>query len=254
MEESKLIWKNSVDLPDIVISLGSGFQVERTGDGRSAPSRASVLANLMPKGLRKNVSGLLDMVTATLHSDRDWKNYLQLQDPSFTSRCHRLDVGLSGKPPEIDQLDSMSKLDKEVARFLHSDNPSYTDPKYRNAHDHVKTIARKLLATLFYFVKNTEDSNQDEAREFGMLKCRLSPSMDMQFAALIAARPIFRTTETYEDESHSQAIEFMNTPDQWDLGSFSASISYWCSPRAEKRIIEVLFPTRSEEWEPIGGF
>jgi len=180
-----------------------------------------------------------------------------MQDPLFAARCHRLDVGLVNKPPKVDEVQEVGNLEREAQDYLSEHYFRYMDPMYKNAHDHIKVVARRLLASLFYFVKQgTQDGGvaHDDIKEFGILQCRLSPSMDVQFASLMASGPVFRVQEVFSGRTINQEVRYVNRQQQWHHATFSSEICYRINSSAERRVIQVQFPRRSLVFENISGF
>jgi hypothetical protein len=218
---------------------------------------------MLPRGLQKNIATAYDMMLSTLNCEKEWEDFIDAHrdDPKFVKSCHRLNIGLADKPPKLDDVQSMSLLEVEARDYLSSkSSPKQTntsfDRGYINAHQHIKAVARRLMAALFYFDEvpispETRDAGPANLhRVSGYLKCRLSPTMTVQFASLLKSGPVFRVCER-EDvfREVSQPI--------FDRESFSSDIvnlliSPGC-PRGKWRV-EVRFAEGSSVWECISGF
>jgi hypothetical protein len=226
-------------------------------------SKVNMLRKLLPRGLQKNIATAYDMVLSTLSCEREWDDFIDAHrhDPKFVKSCHRLNVGLTGKPPKLDDIESIPLLESEAENYLSPKPPQRQtntglDRGYANAHQHIRTVARRLKAALFYFdevptspeARNTTPRNLH--RISGYLRCRLSPTMTLQFASLLRSRPVFRVCEREDTFRKVSQPEF-------DLESFSSGVvdlfvSSGC-PRHNWRV-EVLFSEYSSIWECISGF
>lgn len=248
-EESGRIWK-STKPPDIVVSVGTGILVDRTGavDSRKS-SHMQSLKTFLPRGIKKKVETGLDMVQATLDCHREWLDFSQpLRGRPLSRNCHRLDVGLSTKPPALDDVDSMRELSWTGQAYLRSlESPS------RSRH-RIQAIARRLLATLFYL------SDEVPATFTGgsirsTLHCRLSPDSDGA-PALIGnmhvTRPLFRIREV--DESGEEVVRPIRFLEKFHEKTMSAPVELDVSTGTYDRFVEVQFPSRGKNWDAIGGF
>jgi hypothetical protein len=263
-EERRLIWPKGNNRPDIILSVGTGIQVQASGGMKKAEgSKVDMLRKLLPRGLQKNIATAYDMLLSTLSCEKEWDDFIDAHrhDPKFVKSCHRLNIGLAGKPPKLDDFGSIPLLESEAQDYL-SSKPSRRqintglDRGYVNAHQHIRTVARKLKAALFYFdeesispgTRDTKTTNLH--RISGYLKCRLSPTMTLQFASLLKSRPVFRVCE--RENTFREIFQ-----PKFDLESFSSDIvDLFFSPGCprDKWRVEILFAEYSSTWECISGF
>jgi len=185
------------------------------------------------------------MILSTLNCEKEWDDFVEAHrsDPNFVKNCHRLNVGLVEKPPNLDEVAQMPFLVSVTQSYLGSihEGGRYMDPRYKKADEHISVVARRLLASLFYFDENTSSGSHIT----GYLRCRLSPMMKKQFGKLLDSKPKFRIKE---DAGRKVPL----TP-TFDRDTFSSDINSILTEGASWRI-EVLFPSRSDHWEPISGF
>jgi len=134
LEEEKSIW-GLRSRPDIVLSIGTGIAV----DGKSGEilerreERHKILKQLIPAGIRKAIDTSIDMVASTLDCHREWKDFLEA-NRDLGGRCHRLDVGLPGQPPKLDDIDHLDLLELSSKRYLDPKSQlPYYDRDVRNS-------------------------------------------------------------------------------------------------------------------------
>jgi hypothetical protein len=254
-EERRLIWKSGNNSADIILSIGTGILTKSSGETKSAPNSArKVLLKTIPKGIREKITIGYDMVTSTLDCEREWQEFLSSirDDSSFVSICHRVNVGLEIKPPKIDDISEMRPLmDNTDYYFSGTTDRAYFNPKYRIGKDHIKAVARRLVASLFYFEplslrRHLSFPPQSQLeRVSGFLRCRLGPRMARQFASLASSRPEFRIAR--EDGSHTMMSRL-----QFDPVTYSSPVVEFTA-RRNSWVIEVRFRSSSREWEKISG-
>jgi hypothetical protein len=253
-EERRLIWQSGNNNADIILSIGTGVWTKSSGKTSSAPNSArNVLLKTIPKGVRKKITTGYDMVMSTLDCEREWEDFLSANryDSSFLNICHRVNVGLEIKPPQIDDLSEIGPLMNDTDDYFSGKaKRPYFNNKYRIGQDHIKVVARRLLASLFYFEpvsfrrhSSTPPQSQLE-RISGFLRCRLSPRMERQFASLASSRPEFRIVE--EDGSPTMMSRL-----QFDPVTFSSPVVEFLAKR-DSWVIEVRFHS-NREWEKISG-
>jgi hypothetical protein len=160
--------------------------------------RIRIVQRLIPSGLRTKIATGYDMVQSTLDCGREWKGFTNSirEEGQFIHICHRLNIGLDTTPPKIDNVAKISGLEEHARAYFARHKGSYFNDKYRNAHDHVVVVARRLVACLFYFEEDPPTDNAGLAgtvnKRTGFLRCRLSPTMKAQFSSLIYSGPVFR--------------------------------------------------------------
>ncbi len=206
--------------------------------------RFELAKKLIPKGLKGKIAFGLDIIQSTLDCDRQWRESLSSikSDDSLSRICHRLNIGLAGRPPHLDDVDSIALLRHEAERYLDPSTKVYLNPNYTSAHAHVKVIAQRLIAALFYF----EPLTLSNGRRTGILHCRLSSSKHDQFRQLLNAGPSFRVCHRIAGEGWS----FCDLQPDFDIDSFSSGIQF--EGKSEKQRREMHLP-RWPSWEFISG-
>jgi hypothetical protein len=253
-EERKLIWPDDNLRPDIVLSLGSGIHIgqSRLHDRFVTSSNRERVKDLIPEGLRKNISAAYDMITSTLNCEKEWDDfvYAHRSDPKFVNRCHRLNVGLLEKPPKLDDISQLDTLQDKAIKYLGKRPCSipYTNQRYRSAHDHIKVVANRMLATLFYFDDDNVGGDDDPPTISGFLRCRLSPSMRRQFASILHVGPEFRV-----QYGNGKARNFFQKP-QFNMNTFSSPVKFYEQVNENGYWIEIRIRSRGADWQPIAGF
>ena len=243
-EERRAIWSDKTP-PDIILSIGTGIQADMGGTTKSAGKRLKTAKKLIPKGLRGKIAVGLDMVQSTLDCDRQWNEFVSSTkwDSHLSSVCHRLDIGLHGRPPNIDDVDSIPLLKHQADLYLRQESGVYLNKDYKSAHRHVKVVAKRLIAALFYF----ETTSLKDGKCTGVLHCRLSSAMRDQFRHLFSAGPAFRVCHRVSGKGwmiHDLEPDF-------DAHNFSSKIEF--EERSDRRAIEMHMP-RWSSWERISGF
>ncbi|EXK77612.1 hypothetical protein FOQG_17687 [Fusarium oxysporum f. sp. raphani 54005] len=256
-EEGTRIWK-STKPPDIILSIGTGILVDK--DGLLISRKSSHLGNLktlLPKGIRKKLETGIDMAQATLDCHREWVDFSGPLRGRLSQNCHRLDIGLTTKPPALDEVDDMQFLRWKSKSYLQSESgssPNYFQPQYPSPRAHISVIAHRLLATLFYLSDNLPRSMHAGSIP-STLHCRLSPHSE-GVPALIGNmnRPSFRIREVNDSgEEVVRPVRFLGT-ERFDQKTMSAQVELDISDGSYDRFIEVQFPRRGKHWDAIGGF
>lgn len=242
-EERRAIWSDKTP-PDIILSIGTGIQADVEGTTKSAGKRLKTVKKLIPKGLRGKVAVGLDMVQSTLDCDRQWSEFISSTrwDSHLSSICHRLDIGLQGRPPKIDDVESIPLLKHQAERYLRPEHGVYLNKEYESAHKHVQVVAKRLIAALFYF----EPTSVNDGKCVGILHCRLSSAMRDQFMYLLSAGPAFRVS--HRTSGRGWLMQDLNPT--FDTHNFSSWIEF--EERSNRRSIELHMPKWSH-WEPISG-
>ena len=215
------------------------------GTTKSAGKRLKTAKKLIPKGLRGKIAVGLDMVQSTLDCDRQWNEFVSSTkwDSHLSSVCHRLDIGLHGRPPNLDDVDSIPLLKHQADLYLRQESGVYLNKDYKSAHKHVRVVAKRLIAALFYF----ETTSLKDGKCTGVLHCRLSSAMRDQFRHLLSAKPAFRVCHRVSGKGwmiHDLEPDF-------DAHNFSSKIEF--EERSDRRAIEIHMP-RWSSWERISGF
>ncbi|GAW20800.1 hypothetical protein ANO14919_103110 [Xylariales sp. No.14919] len=220
-EEAKRIWKTGVP-PDIVVSLGTGILVN--SDGRAMDrkdNRFKSLKKMLPRGLKKMVETGLDMVEATMDCNREWVDFKSVFRGRLGQNCHRLDIGLEDKPPSLDNLDAIQNLSSSSRAYAGLAKP-YLQPEYRRAEDHIRVIARRLVASLFY-LSDELGASMLPGPFRTTLCCRLSPQSDGALN-ILAHAPVFRLREASVDGEESFHPVRLLLPDILDKRELSGPV------------------------------
>lgn len=247
-EERQAIWRDKAP-PDILLSIGTGIQVDVNGSTKSAGKRQKIGMRLLPKGLRGWVAAGLDVVQSTVDCNRQWDEFVNSKrwDRNTHRVCHRLNIGLTERPPKLDDVEAIMTLKSEATRYLHHKGPgtAYLNKRYRTAHKHIAAVARRLTAALFYF----ESTPVDEGGESGgVLHCRLSSAMRDNFRRLLNEQPKFRVCQKVRQDRWSCTTFGA----QFDERTFAGTVSFRAI--SEDIVIEMTFPGWNGCWERISGF
>ena len=243
-EERRAIWSDKIQ-PDIILSIGTGIQTDMDGATKSLGKGLKLAKKLIPKGLKGKIAVGLDMVQSTTDCERQWKEFTfsNRSDISLFRVCHRLNIGLAGRPPDLDDVGSIADLRHKAEEYLDPTSKRYLNQSYKSAHAHVKVVAQRLIAALFYF----EPLALSDGIRTGILHCRLSSSMQNQFKRLLNANPSFRACHRIERGSWS----FCDLRPKFDVENFSSTISFEEGTKEQR--IEMQLP----HWpsgEPISGY
>ncbi|KAI0808727.1 hypothetical protein GGR55DRAFT_689696 [Xylaria sp. FL0064] len=256
-EEARRIWKSSAP-PDIVLSLGTGIQIQ--DDGRIADTEDTEydsVKKVLPRGLKRMIETELDMVRATMNCQREWVDFKSAFRGQLGRNCHRFNIGLQTKPPSLDSVDMVENLFNTSQNYIrdysrYAPRRKYMQPEYAKPREHIIAIARRLLASLFY-ISDKLPSSMPRGPFNTTLHCRLLPQSEGAYS-LLSNQPLFRLKEVNDDgEEVFHAIrpllpEILN--DQTLVGPVELDIS----EGSHRRSVEVQFPRRDRHWEPIGGF
>ena len=260
-EERRLIWREDKKIPDIVISLGTGKYADHDGGVRSANSSTMrYVKSIIPRGIRAKVATSYDMVLSTLDCEREWDDFISSKgdDDRFISICHRLDVGLENEPPKIDAVKSLSTLELQTRNYLRKGpqrHMPYLNSDYDSAYAHIRIVARRLIATLFCFDEvETAITSQPVHKCTGFLRCRLSPTMNEQFASLVASGPTFRVCQGTRIRNVTFVDSRRSSQPSFDPRTFSSRIEFPIEASGSPAWIEVCFPSKSPKWERISGY
>jgi hypothetical protein len=253
--ERASIWKRGTDRADMFLSLGTGIRTDSThhsnlsGKGRLT----STALKFMPSRVKeKTITGYHQELSA-LRSNRKWQQFIKAnqKDSRFVEVCHRLDLPLTESPPKPDEYQQMDKLREKTASYFDSKYSSagHYDSKYRFPEQHIKAVARRLTASLFYFEEVSAGGPTvpvpPPGEVKGFLRCRLGPKLKSQFGSLVGSDPTFRLRE---EGSESTMIGYAD----FDKTTFSTMVSFHVNTTSW--VIEVSFPAERNTWEAIGGF
>ena len=245
-EERRAIWKDKVP-PDILLSIGTGIQVGNDGTAKSAGKLHKTAKLLIPKGLRGRIAVGLDVVQSTLDCERQWNEFVSsiMWDRDISRVCHRLNIGLDGRPPKLDDIEEIPKLKAHARAYLRRDRRQYLNGSYKSAHKHISIIAQRLTAALFHF-EQTEADNDGKC--IGILHCRLGPAMRSNFQDFLSAKPTFRARSKNPGGNwYSSGFNPV-----FDEHTFASDITF--DVRSHEKVIELTLPKWSSSWERISGF
>ncbi|KAK3336354.1 hypothetical protein B0T19DRAFT_36498 [Cercophora scortea] len=260
-DEYKRIWPSSTLMePDIIVSIGTSIHVDEEGRVKNSRSaRLESVKRLLPSGVRKKVETGLDMVEATLDCHREWVEFKETTRGRLRANSHRLDVGLFDKPPPLDAPDRMHKLESDCQNYLSRESiekrrPPYMDSNYASAHEHIKAVAGRLLASLFYMEHILPEDMEGSYYE-SVIHCRLTPQSESA-VSLLALKPEFRLREVdINNIPYVRPIGFAHPEQRFNERTLSAEIEFEVSGGKFTRFVEVQFKhRRGSSWEPIGGF
>ncbi|KAK3941958.1 hypothetical protein QBC46DRAFT_352819 [Diplogelasinospora grovesii] len=261
-DEDKRIWSSKYPkVPDIIVSIGTGIQVEANGRVKESRShRLEKVKKLLPGGIRKKVEAGLDMVNATLDCHREWVDFKGAMQGSLRRNSHRLDVGLLEKPPPLDAVQNMQSLLNDCQDYFSPPSysaqappPRYMDSRYATARAHIHVVARRLIASLFY-LSHVLPGDMKGGRYKSHIHCRLTPQSESAIS-LLGLEPQFRMREVgSENNDIINAITYINPQHPFNRDTLSSHVQFEVSEGHYTRYIEVQFARRETEWEPIGGF
>ena len=136
--ERKLIWPDLADQePDVVVSIGTLY-CSKTDTRRTAKWVSS------PKGIVAHFKFLAKMASDHLHtsldSQRTWEDFVSVRGSPAQDKCRyvRLNPELEVQPPKLDEVDKLQHLEETTRHRIGGDQS-------------LKRLARRLLATCFYF-------------------------------------------------------------------------------------------------------
>lgn len=151
--ERKLIWPSVEELePDVVVSIGTSYN--------EAAKEISVPKTARPRGMLANIKFLkkmaVDQFAFPLDSERTWRLFHANKTSSSTnspyqcgSKYFRLNPVSQQDPPRLDAVDKMKDL-RSLARNQFENNPV------------IKTLARQLVASCFYFEPFSHEGDQNQ--------------------------------------------------------------------------------------------
>ncbi|KAL9611586.1 MAG: hypothetical protein Q9167_003775 [Letrouitia subvulpina] len=249
-EERRAIWGDEVP-PDIVLSLGTGIETNIEGETKTKDMRRKVVKNFVPNSLQGKVAVGVEVLQNILDCKRQWDEFLRSTSKEISNVSHRLNIGLNECPPHFDNVKSIHDLKKEAEDYLRPEYEKfnlyralYLDPNYQSAHEHVMTIAKRLIAALFYF---EQGSSNEDGSVFGVLHCRLSSSATHSFKQLLNAEPRFRIC--HHDQAKGRPTVLLAP--KFDIETFSSPLQF--KVVAERPVIQMKMPKWSL-WEPISGY
>ncbi|KAL8904081.1 MAG: hypothetical protein Q9207_003508 [Kuettlingeria erythrocarpa] len=250
-EERRAIWDDKAP-PDILLSIGTGIQVRANGRAKSTSKRQKTAMRLLPKGIRGRIAVGIDVIQSTVDCNRQWDEFVKSMkwDRNTHRVCHRLNIGLEDRPPNLDDVDAIVHLKQKATRYLRRRDPGqagvpYVNKRYKTAHRHFVAVARRLTAALFHFEMTVIS---DVGKCSGTLHCRLSPAMRDNFRRLLNESPKFRVCQRIRSDRWSSTA----LSPHFDERTFAGGISFQVT--SEDIVIEMTFSKWSGVWERISGF
>jgi hypothetical protein len=151
--ERKLIWPELVDQePDVVVSIGTMYcsKTSAKPTTKYVSSRKGIFAHF--KFLAKMA---FDHLHTSLDSQRTWDDFVSTRGSIARDPCRyvRLNPELDVQPPKLDEVEKLQFLEEETRRRFGGD-PS------------LKQLARRLLATCFYFDVRVEAREEPDRHCF----------------------------------------------------------------------------------------
>lgn len=149
-KESRLIWGSTLSShPDIVLSLGTGFNSQQAERPPKRPSNR--------RGITRNILFLCriasDHIQSALDCEKAWHEYVgRLPDDFTSSRFVRYNIDMINNLPALDDVDRLEALQQ------------FTRSKLVEDADHIRKLAMQLIATSFYFeTEKVQNSVQNAA-------------------------------------------------------------------------------------------
>ncbi|KAF5570497.1 calcium-independent phospholipase a2 [Fusarium phyllophilum] len=251
--EVEKIWPGSLP-PDIILSIGTGMVVEPQGRPRS--HHLESFKRYIPKGYLMRIEAGLGIIQSSTSCHEAWKEFrsMSVTDRRLRHNCHRLNVGLKQRV-EMDDVEKMDSLVEECDKYLCDGTKMfYYDKAYRTAPEHLQTVARRLLASLFYYVGPLEKT-MNRGRCVGKIFCRLEAG-SASAKELLRDHVRFRLGQIPENGTKAVYPRILHHRDStgWDQRDLSALMVLKVEEGTCRRWIEVNLPHWRDEWEPISGF
>lgn len=239
------------------MSLGTGVVVNPTSGEIDEGDRKKyeALIPFVPPGVRKKIETGYDMVKSTMNCQKAWVDFKQSisHNPRLMRNSHRLNVGLTRRV-NLDGVQSMVQLQEESRSYLDArPRLPYLDEDYGTAFEHIGVVARRLIATLFYYTGALQE-NMTSQRLRGCIFCRLKPG-SAHAMNLLEDDIRFRLRQVARDGRRIvQQVRYKYTP-PFNPADLSADVHFKVSEGVFERCIEVNLPHWGKNsWEPISGF
>ncbi|KAF5688686.1 calcium-independent phospholipase [Fusarium denticulatum] len=255
--EVEKIWPGSL-APDIILSVGTGMVVDsKSGEMKTKHnSKLEPFKKCIPKGYLMRIEAGLGIIQSSTSCHEAWKEFksMSVTDRRLRHNCHRLNVGLKQRV-EMDDVEKMESLVEECEKYLCDGTKMfYYDKTYRTAPEHLQTVARRLLASLFYYVGPLERTMK-KGKCVGKIFCRLEAG-SASARELLRDHVRFRLGQVQENGTKAVYPRILHHRDStgWDLRDLSALMVLRVEEGTCRRWIEVNLPHWRDEWEPISGF
>ena len=244
--ERRMVWTDNRPL-DIILSIGTGVQANSEGGAKFGGRAFNFAKMFVPKGLKGKLAVGVDMIQSTLDCEKQWEDFISATDTKTRRSCHRINVGLNERPPNLDDFSKLQDLKREAERYLQPRANTYIYNQYSSAHNHISAVARRLLAALFYFEEDDVSGKNSDISWSGHIHCRLSSSMTEQFGRLSrSGHPDFRLRQ--RDKNGNLLVSALST--NFDLKTFSSAVNF--EAETEELVIELKMH-RWPSWERISG-
>lgn len=251
-DERRFIWpKFSEHDRDIVVSIGTGLSTDLHGAPEKNPALSKYLQGLQSLGIVRKIVMLKSVLASTLDCEKMWhdfKNSLGI-DIHHLAKCHRINIpfGDGQSLCDLDDVRKMNGVKAEALNVLNGTSRSVSQLVQSQLSEQMDTIARQLLASLFYLKVAMLENSGDLLICHGLIRCRLGYSYQTQFQSLLRNEPTFRVTDSL-DTSHVLSI----ARDGWD-SIFSLPIKFTV-PREAAQICMEITLDKGNHWDMISGF
>lgn len=253
-DERRFIWpKPSEHDRDVVISIGTGFSTNRDGMPENDQQMSRFLQGLRHLGIVRKIVVLKSVLQSTLNCRKMWFAFTNSlgTDKHLLGKCHRVDIpfGPGQSLCNLDDWQRMRDIKGEALKVLSGTSTSVSEFVQDQLHEQLDTIARQLVASLFYltFQGVENDGIGDIAICKGWIRCRLRRSYEKQFYSLLSKNPIFRVIDS---SSHEYILAYGST--QWDA-TFSIPVQFYI-PRESATVRVEITLDNGIHWDTISGF
>jgi hypothetical protein len=254
--ERRFIWPNiSESSRDIIISLGTGYSSNYEGEAEQNSALPKALKPLGQMGLVAKLAMLRLVLQNTTNCQKLWRDFRQSlsDDTHLLTKCHRVNVPY-GRGQTLCKLDDVSKIDAtqaEALAFLHRTSKSLSPSIQEQFSTHLDSIARQLLASLFYFqLLDLYDLNEYKYHCRGLLRCRLGSSCVAQMRSLVNSNPRFRVHDEENPDGNPVALGQKG----WNMTDFSVSASFGGFKYAKGGVRIEVSLDNGGHWDDISGF
>lgn len=266
VSESKKIWPDC-SRPDIVVSIGTGRVVDTAGRPQAQDDpRTEKLISFLPGGIRKQVETSYNTIKSTTACEDAWKDFMQnMLDQQLRPHCHRLNIAMP-KGVKMDEVKEMGALNKTFKAYLSNESRApYLDSRFNSLDDHVRAVARRLVASLFCFSRELDDDMPADHVQ-GWIFCRVNPgSQDAETLCNSGIR--FRllqesTSPRSRPSPRNRAerimpINFVSGRTRFDPLDMVALVTFRVFSGPFRKTIQLHSPQwrgPTEHWEAISGF
>jgi hypothetical protein len=232
--ERRLIWHDETP-PDMILSIGTGVKTDTEDELRVPTTGDQIYKKIVPKGLLDKITMGRAVLKSTFDCGLQWNAFVA-DHTKFARISHRLNLPLSKKPPELDEVAAIEDLEYKVEDYYGKYYDACGTLNYTWAHKYIAHVARQLTAVLFYFKRDGDTG--------GTLGCRLSSRMPVQFKRLLDSEPSFQVKHV---SGSPFEVEF-------DTGTFSSQ-PIQLQEYSENHVIEMrLRDWPDKVWERIAGY